>query len=111
MGNRLRVAATAEFSGCGCDHTPADFRDMTNVFRGLFPDGADCSKIEYWAGLRPMTPEGTPILGATRFSNLWLNTGQGHMGWAMSHGADRLVADMIASWKTAISMGELELDS
>jgi D-amino-acid dehydrogenase len=96
MGDRLRVTATAEFSGYGCDHTPADFRHMTSVIRGLFPDGADYSKIEYWAGLRPMTPEGTPIVGSTRFRNFWLNTGQGHMGWTMSHGAGRLVADMIA---------------
>ena len=104
MGDRIRVTATAEFSGYDRNHTPSDFRHMTNVIKGLFPDGADYTKAEYWAGLRPMTPEGTPLLGATRFNNLWLNTGQGHMGWTMSHGAGRLVADLIAGRKPALEM-------
>ncbi len=104
MGNRLRVTATAEFSGYGVNHSPDDFRHMTSVVKGLFPDGADYSRAEYWAGLRPMTPQGTPILGATRFKNLWLNTGQGHMGWTMSHGTGRLVADLIAGRKPAVPL-------
>ena len=109
MGNRLRVTATAEFSGYRVDHSPDDFRHMTGVVKGLFPDGADYSKAEYWAGLRPMTPEGTPILGATRFKNLWMNTGQGHMGWTMSHGAGRLVADLIAGRKPAVPLDGMTL--
>jgi len=109
MGNRLRVTATAEFSGYRVDHSPDDFRHMTSVVKGLFPDGADYSRAEYWAGLRPMTPEGTPILGATRFKNLWMNTGQGHMGWTMSHGAGRLVADLIAGRKPAVPLDGLTL--
>ncbi len=109
MGNRLRVTATAEFSGYQVDHSPDDFRHMTNVVKGLFPDGADYSRAEYWAGLRPMTPEGTPILGATRFKNFWMNTGQGHMGWTMSHGAGRLVADIIAGRKPAVPLDGMTL--
>ena len=109
MGNRLRVTATAEFSGYRVDHSPDDFRHMTSVVKGLFPDGADYSRAEYWAGLRPMTPEGTPILGATRFKNLWMNTGQGHMGWTMSHGAGRLVADLIAGRKPAVPLDGMTL--
>lgn len=109
MGDRLRVTATAEFSGYGVNHSPGDFRHMTSVVKGLFPDGADYSKAEYWAGLRPMTPEGTPILGATRFKNLWLNTGQGHMGWTMSHGTGRLVADIIAGRKPALALDGMTL--
>ena len=77
---------------------------MTSVVKGLFPDGADYSRIEYWAGLRPMTPEGTPILGPTKYKNLWLNTGQGHMGWTMSHGTSRLVADLISGRTPALAM-------
>ncbi|MEM9470322.1 MAG: D-amino acid dehydrogenase [Pseudomonadota bacterium] len=109
MGDRLRVTATAEFSGYGVHHSPDDFRHMTSVVKGLFPDGADYSRAEYWAGLRPMTPEGTPILGATRFKNLWMNTGQGHMGWTMSHGTGRLVADVIAGRKPAIPLEGMTL--
>ena len=109
MGNRLRVTATAEFSGYRVDHSPDDFRHMTSVVKGLFPDGADYSGAEYWAGLRPMTPEGTPVLGATRFKNLWMNTGQGHMGWTMSHGAGRLVADLIAGRKPAVPLDGMTL--
>ncbi len=109
MGDRLRVTATAEFSGFGCDYKPSDFRHMTNVVKGLFPDGCDYSKVEYWAGLRPMTPQGTPILGPTKFGNLWLNTGQGHMGWTMSHGASRVVADMIAARKPEIALDGMTL--
>ena len=111
MGDRLRVTATAEFSGYGRDFKPSDFRHMTNVIKGLFPDGADYARTEYWAGLRPMTPEGTPILGKTRFDNLWMNTGQGHMGWTMSHGAARLVADLIAGKAPAIPLDGMTLQS
>ena len=111
MGNRLRVTATAEFSGYGREFKPSDFRHMTNVIKGLFPDGADYARTEYWAGLRPMTPEGTPILGNTKFSNLWMNTGQGHMGWTMSHGASRIVANLIASKSPEIPLEGMTLHS
>lgn len=104
MGDRLRVTATAEFSGYGREHTPADFRHMLSVIKSLFPNGADYSKTEYWAGLRPMTPEGTPILGRGRQKNLWYNTGQGHMGWTMSHGTARIVADLIGGKTPAVPL-------
>ena len=86
------------------DHGPDDFRNMLAVMRELFPHGADWQASEYWAGLRPMTPEGTPILGQGRHRNLWFNTGQGHMGWTMSHGAARITADLIAGKKPEISL-------
>jgi D-amino-acid dehydrogenase len=103
-GDRLRATATAEFSGYGRNHRPSDFAHMVTTMRALFPGGADWSRIEYWAGLRPMTPEGTPILGRAHFRNLWFNTGQGHMGWTMSHGAARITADLIASKQPAIPL-------
>jgi D-amino-acid dehydrogenase len=96
LGDRLRVTATAEFSGYGRAHSPKDFRYMMEQMTKLFPDGADYSKPDYWAGLRPMTPEGTPILGRGRHANLWYNAGLGHMGWTMSHGTARITADLIA---------------
>ena len=100
----MRATATAEFSGYERNHSPADFRTMLNVMRELFPHGADWRASEYWAGLRPMTPEGTPILGQGRYRNLWFNTGQGHMGWTMSHGAARITADLIAGKRPEISL-------
>jgi D-amino-acid dehydrogenase len=109
MGDRLRVTATAEFSGYDTGHRPDDFRHMLKVIKGLFPDGADYSRAEYWAGLRPMTPQGTPILGQGRQRNLWLNTGQGHMGWTMSHGGARITADLIAGRTPAIPLDGLTL--
>jgi len=104
MGNRIRMTATAEFTGYDTSHTPADFRTAMNVAESLFPDAGDYARATYWAGLRPMTPEGTPILGQCRYRNLYLNTGHGHMGWTMAHGAARVVADMIAGRKPAIDV-------
>ena len=103
-GDRVRATATAEFSGYGRTHRPEDFRAMLSTMRELFPNGANWEDSEYWAGLRPMTPEGTPILGKGRYRNLWFNTGQGHMGWTMSHGAARITADLVAGKKPQISL-------
>lgn len=110
MGDRMRVTATAEFAGYSNAHKPEDFRHMLKVIKTLFPDGADYSKIEYWAGLRPMTPEGTPILGQGRHKNLWYNTGQGHMGWTMSHAGARITADLVAGRKPGIPLDGMTLD-
>ena len=96
FGERLRFTATAEFAGYDTRHTPADFVPMLRAARELFPDGADYTKPSYWAGLRPMTPEGTPLIGRTRHRNLFLNTGHGHMGWTMSCGTAKLLADIMA---------------
>src|SRR4029077_9680054 len=95
MGDRIRMTATAEFSGYDTSHTPADFRSALEVAETLFPGAGDIPRASYWAGLRPMTPEGWPRIGPSRYRNFYLNAGQGHMGWTMSHGSARLVADLI----------------
>ena len=102
FGERIRVTATAEFAGYDVTHRPADFAHMTRVVRELYPDGADYARAEMWAGLRPMTPDNLPIIGRKRHRNLWYNTGHGHIGWTMSHGSARLVADLIAGRPTEI---------
>ncbi len=107
LGDRLRVTATAEFSGYGRSHSAADFRHMLSCVQALFPNGADYSRPQYWAGLRPMTPEGTPIVGAGRLGNLWYNTGLGHMGWTMSHATARITADLIGGRRPAFPVDEL----
>jgi D-amino-acid dehydrogenase len=103
-GDRVRVTATAEFAGYSPTHRPSDFAHMLKTMRQLFPGGADWSKAEMWAGLRPMTPEGTPILGCGQYVNLWYNCGLGHMGWTMSHATARLTADLITGKKPAIPL-------
>ena len=104
MGNRLRVTATAEFSGYDRNYKPKDFRFMLSVARDLFPKGGDYDKPDYWAGLRPMTPEGTPILGKAKYRNLFLNTGHGHIGWTMSCGSARVTADLIAGREPEVDL-------
>jgi D-amino-acid dehydrogenase len=95
FGDRMRVTATAEFSGYDKSHRPDDFRHMLGAIRDLFPDGANYDRPSYWAGLRPMTPEGTPIFGAGRYRNMIFNTGHGHIGWTMSLGSARIAADLV----------------
>ena len=75
--------------------------------RELYPDGADYARAEMWAGLRPMTPDNLPIIGRKQHRNLWYNTGHGHIGWTMSHGSARLVADLIGGKPTAIPVDGL----
>jgi D-amino-acid dehydrogenase len=96
MGDRFRLTAVAEFSGYGTSHKPENFTGMIRAARDLFPDAADYSRPDYWACLRPMTPEGTPIFGRGRHRNLWINTGQGHMGWTMACGSARVTVDLMA---------------
>jgi D-amino-acid dehydrogenase len=109
FGRRLRFTATAEFAGYDTHHTPADFRQMLQAARGLFPDGADYARPSFWAGLRPMTPEGTPLIGRTRHRNLYLNTGHGHMGWTMSCGTAKLLVDIMAGREPEIDMTGMTL--
>jgi D-amino-acid dehydrogenase len=77
---------------------------MLATARDLFPEGGDYGRASYWACLRPMTPEGTPIFGRGRHANLFLNTGQGHMGWTMACGSGRVAADLIAGRKPEIDL-------
>jgi D-amino-acid dehydrogenase len=96
LGERLRITSIAEFAGYDVSHRPADFEGMLRSVRELFPSGADYGRPQYWACLRPMTPQGTPILGRGRLANLHYNTGHGHMGWTMACGTARISADLIA---------------
>lgn len=104
MGERVRFTSTAEFSGYDRSYKPEDFRAMLRSAKELFPDAANYDKPDYWAGLRPMTPEGTPILGRARYENLFLNTGHGHIGWTMSCGSARVLADLVAGREPGIDL-------
>ena len=109
MGERLRVTATADFAGYDASHRPADFAVMTRKIQDILPGGADYTRPEYWAGLRPMTPEGTPVLGTGRLKNLYFNTGHGHVGWTMSCGAARVTRDLIAGRQPGIALDGMTL--
>jgi len=96
LGNRLRVAGTAEFNGHNLDLTPvrceALLRRALELFPQLRPDGDPL----YWCGLRPVTPSNVPLIGRTRLPNLWLNTGHGTLGWTLSCGSAAALADLIS---------------
>ncbi|MDH3666610.1 MAG: D-amino acid dehydrogenase [Paracoccaceae bacterium] len=108
MDERLRLTATAEISGYSNGHRPGDFRVMLKRARALFDGAADFENPTMWAGLRPMTPTGMPIIDRSPYPNLWLNTGHGHMGWTMSNGSARILADLIAQRQPAISRAGME---
>jgi D-amino-acid dehydrogenase len=109
FGQRLRLTATAEFCGYDTNHSPADFAHMLQTSKALFPNGADYQRPSYWAGLRPMTPEGTPLIGPTRHRNLFLNTGHGHMGWTMSCGTAKILVDLMSGRRPDIDITGMTL--
>ncbi|WP_127902999.1 D-amino acid dehydrogenase [Solirhodobacter olei] len=95
LGDRIRVAGQAEIAGYSGRLGPHATDTVRYVVNDLFPDGGDLTRAEGWTGLRPMTPDGTPVLGPTDYPNLFLNTGHGTLGWTMSAGSGRLVADLV----------------
>lgn len=109
LGDRLRVTSTAEIAGYDVSYRPSDFDHMIRELSGLMPDAARYDEPEYWSCLRPMTPNGRPVIGPTRYENLYLNTGHGNMGWTMACGTARLVADLIDGKSTDISVDALTL--
>ncbi len=107
LGNKLRVAGTAEFTGYDTSINPDRTRPLLDAVSGLFPGAGDPEKAEFWAGLRPKTPDSVPLIGRTPFTNLHLNTGHGTLGWTMACGSGRIVADLIGGRKPEISLDGL----
>lgn len=110
MGGRLRLTATAEFAGYGTGYRERDFATMLRMARDWFPHGADYDRREHWACLRPMTPDGPPIVGRGPHRNLYYNTGHGHMGWTMACGSGRILADLVAEKAPDIDASGLRVD-
>jgi len=96
LGDRLRVAGTAEFAGYDTVLDENRANSISAKARDRFPVAGDFDSAKFWTGLRPMTPDGVPIIGATRYTNLYLNTGHGTLGWTMSAGSGKAVADLIS---------------
>jgi D-amino-acid dehydrogenase len=109
LGTRIRVGGTAEVSGYSNTPHPARRATLDHSLTDLFPHGGDLSDATFWCGLRPMTPDGPPIIGATRYANLHLNTGHGTLGWTMACGSGRVLADMLSGRKADIDTGELAM--
>jgi D-amino-acid dehydrogenase len=96
LGDRLRVAGTAELSGWSTDLNPVRCEALVKRIAAIFPGACDWERPEYWAGLRPSTPSNVPLVGATRIPNLWLNTGHGTLGWTMACGSGAALADLMS---------------
>lgn len=102
LGDRIRVGGTAQLSGFDLQLNEGRRRTLEFVVTDLFPQGGDVARAEFWTGLRPMTPDGTPIVGPTKLKNLWLATGHGTLGWTMAAGTGRLLADWMGGRKPEI---------
>lgn len=110
LGERIRVGGTAEIAGYSLALREPRRETLTHVVTDLFPTGGDVSKASFWCGLRPMTPDGTPLVGPTSVPNLLLATGHGTLGWTMAAGTGRVIADLISGRKPELSLDGLTLD-
>jgi len=107
--DRIRVGGMAEVAGFDLSLESRRRATLEKVVKDLYPDGGDLSKASFWTGLRPATPDGTPVIGATPYRNLFLNTGHGTLGWTMAAGSGRYLADLMSGKKPQISTEGLDI--
>lgn len=107
LGDRIRVGGTAELAGYSTTLREGRRGTLNHVLTDLFPGSSDVAQGEFWSGLRPMTPDGTPVVGNTVYPNLYLATGHGTLGWTMATGTGRVMADLISGRQPDISMDGL----
>ncbi|MES2073107.1 MAG: D-amino acid dehydrogenase [Pseudomonadota bacterium] len=110
LGDRIRVGGTAEITGYNLDLRKSRRDTLEHSVTDLFPGGGDVSRAEFWTGLRPMTPDGTPVIGPTPYRNLFLNTGHGTLGWTMAAGSGRMIADVVSGRRPEIATQGLFMD-
>lgn len=110
LGDRIRVGGTAEIAGYDLTLRSARRETLEHSVVDLFPRGGDVARAEFWTGLRPMTPDGTPVVGPTPYRNLFLNTGHGTLGWTMACGSGRLLADLVSGKCPEIGTEGLYMD-
>jgi D-amino-acid dehydrogenase len=103
LGDRLRVAGTAELAGWNADLNRLRCEALAHRTFELFPDAGDPATVQFWSGLRPATPGNVPLIGRTRYRNLWLDTGHGTLGWTMACGSGKALADIVAGRKPEVS--------
>ncbi|AMM26003.1 D-amino acid dehydrogenase [Variovorax sp. PAMC 28711] len=104
LGDRIRVGGTAQLSGFDLALDQGRRDTLEHVVTDLFPRGGNVADASFWTGLRPMTPDGTPVIGATPIGNLMLSTGHGTLGWTMAAGTGRVMADLIDGRAPEIDM-------
>ncbi len=109
LGDRIRIGGTAELTGFDLTLHEERRKTLEHVVGDLYPDGGDGKAGTFWTGLRPMTPDGTPVLGPTPFANLHLASGHGTLGWTMAAGTGRLLSDLISGRKPEIDTDGLTL--
>jgi D-amino-acid dehydrogenase len=96
LGNRMRVAGTAELAGYSTELNSVRCEALVKRAREIFPGAADYDRAVFWTGLRPATPSNVPLVGRTRLRNLYLDTGHGTLGWTLACGSGRALADIIS---------------
>jgi D-amino-acid dehydrogenase len=101
LGDRLRIAGTAEFNGYNLDLNRVRCEALLRRARQLFPALAAAGEAQFWCGLRPSTPSNVPLIGRTRYPGLWLNTGHGTLGWTMACGSAAALADLMSGRRPA----------
>ena len=106
---RIRIGGMAELAGFDLSLRPVRRKTLEMVVTDLFPQAADLSRGTFWAGLRPMTPDGPPLIGATSIPGLWVNTGHGTLGWTMACGSGRLLADMMTGKQSVVPVEDFGL--
>ncbi|MEN2748294.1 D-amino acid dehydrogenase [Sphingomonas sp. T9W2] len=109
LGDRIRVGGMAEISGFNNDLPEARRATLEYSLGSLFPGAGDTSRASFWSGLRPMTPDSTPVVGPTRYGNLFLNTGHGTLGWTMACGSAAVIADLMSGRRAAIETADLSI--
>jgi D-amino-acid dehydrogenase len=102
LGERVRIAGSAEIGGKPDEMREAPIATLYRVLQDWFPAAARQAKAQTWKGARPMLPDGPPAIGACGVPHLWLNTGHGSSGWALACGSARLIADLVAGRKTTL---------
>ncbi len=110
LGDRLRIAGTAEFVGYDDSINQRRARAVLEAGARLFPDTMDLEAAELWAGLRPLTPDGIPVIGPTRYPNLFLNTGHGTLGWTLACGSGRALADLMDGRAPEVDLADFGAD-
>ena len=110
LGDRIRVGGTAELAGYSNTLREPRRRTLVHSVTDLFPHGGDVANAHFWTGLRPMTPDGPPVIGPTKIANLWLNTGHGTLGWTMSCGSGALLADLMSGRRPNIEYQDLGIE-
>jgi len=110
IGNRVRVAGSAEIGGSADRINPASIETLYKVLHDWYPGAAHMSQVQRWKGARPMLPDGPPVLGESGLPGVWLNLGHGGSGWALACGSARVLADRIGGRPAAIDLARLGVD-